>query len=268
MDKSINVISIAASPLKGEMTLGANILNDSLFGYLKDKGINLYKNIKNVFKDKRKRSLTIIISIIWLVLMIIRSLNINFFLIDIISYFTLSNSGLSGGIIPFIGGLIGKSVYVYFLSSLILQSKGDFRIVDHIKQFLKTFNLKDKSFFIFSSVGIGLSLIMYNFMTGNGSIDNSFIGIVSILLLLKTLYSKTGMMRETLHLLLNKVKIMKGAESNNLNSVVAGCIVGFMLGIAISPIGKNLSYIVGFSILIINIVVSIIIKNIKPLKIN
>lgn len=262
MNNDINIIFVAASPLKGEMTLGTNILNNSILGYLKSKSINLYKNIKNVFKDKRKRLLIITISIIWLVLILIKSLNINFFLTDIINYLTFSTGGTGGGVITIIGGLIGKSILAYFISTLILQNKNNLNVINYIKNFIKTFNLKEKSFIIFSVIGIGLSLILYNFITGDASMNNSVIGIVSILLLLKALYGKTGMMKETLHLFLNKTGIMKESESNNLNSVVTGCIIGFVLGIIISLIGKNLCYIIGFIVLIVGIVANFTMKKI------
>ncbi len=262
MNKNISTISLAASPLEGEMTfIQSNVLNESIMKYIKEKTGSLFKSIKDIFKDKRKMLLIIILSSIWFILMLLKALNINFILIDILSFLTFSQGGVSSNAIPVIGGLIGKAIFTFFITSLMLSKKGKQNFKEKIKSFIEVLNFKNKEFIIFSLLGVGLSLIAYNFLSG-GLISNSIIGIASIIMLLRSLYSKTGIIREKFYVILSNTKIITENADINLNRVEAGCILGFMLGILFSLIGPNFCYIIGSIILVTSIILRFTIKKI------
>lgn len=248
MNKQIRNIFFMASPLEGEMTfMGTDILNNSIIGLIKNQILSLYNNIKGIFKNKRKKTLIIVMSSVWFFLIILKSLNINFIFLDIANYLTFS-----------FGGFIGKTIMAYFVTSLVLPNQEKFQLIKNSKSFIKEIKFKDKNFIVFSLMGIGLSLIGYNFLSG-GIINNSVIGLVSIVMLLKTLNRKTGLIREGLSLVLSKTKLIKDNSSSKINMIIIGSIVGALIGILISLLGHNLCYIIGLIILVISIVLNFII---------
>ncbi len=255
---------IYADSKAGDMVLSNTNINGS-FNMLNDlinKPKYLFNNILNVLKDHKKRMIVIILSLIWFLSVIFKSFGIDFFLINWINYLSFANGGTHGNIIAIIGGFIGKTIFAYFVAILLLSEKGKINwIKSGINNFIKALDFKNKKQYPMMGIGIGISLIIYNFIAGNASINNSMMGIIALLLLIRSFSNNNIYIRKILGLVTNKLKNIIPSVDKNISPIIVGCVFGFVLGIIISFVMmNNLCYIIGLAILFIAVILSIIFK--------
>lgn len=280
--KSVTHNNLTASTRKGEMTLilpaniEDNILpNDDLMPskYILQSLKKLLRNMKSLIRDKKKRKPAIIITLIWTIIMIFNNLfDSNTIPFNIINFLTFSNGGTSGGLIGVVGGNIGKGVFAYFITTLIMPLikgkkpfsfiKGGF--IDAIK-IVGNREIRTKAH---AFLGIGLALILYNFMSSDASLSNSMIGIASLIMSIRMLSRKTGFLRGLIISFIGKYSKNKNVESLSVNRIISGFALGFALSVILSTTGISfIGYLVGSIFLIVSFIIKIIFKDTeKPNK--
>ncbi len=237
--------------------------------YLLQSAKKLMQDIKVILKDKKKRMPALIMTLIWGLFMIINiTLSANSSIFNVFNFLTFSNGGMNAGISGMVGGTIGRGIIAYFVSVSILPllkgKKLFLSTKDGFKNLVKVVVVKNIKSQTSIFVGAGLALISYNFLTGNASIQNSMIGIVSFIMSIRILSSKNSFLRGFLVSFMNKYTKNKVSDSLSINRILAGCTLGFVIAVALSVTGiSSICYIVGLLSIIVAIIIKIAVKNNK-----
>ncbi|MHB8129554.1 MAG: hypothetical protein ACYDEX_11200 [Mobilitalea sp.] len=265
--------SVCAGELElDQITLFTN--NDILtvpnpFHFLIKEGKRVVKGLFLAFKDKKKLIPTIIFSVVWIVLILLPRIGINSKLVQILSFLTFAQGGLSNNVLRILGGLVGKGIYAYLVTSLIIpitRGKNPFRSIASgmkttIEQYKNiTTNLVDLL------AGAGVAFIFYNFMAGYASLWKSMAAIAAMLLTLRALGSKSSSLNTFISLLLKRRKnhiIGTGGGQG----IIAGMSAGFALSIPISTIPYvSICYVIGGVMIVSGIIIRIINGKKKEVK--
>lgn len=226
------------------------------------KGIeNIFNGLKNAFRDKKKLIPAIVMAAIWIILTILPMLGVYNTPIRYLSFLTFARGGMGQGLLNIIGGTVGKGLYAYFVTALILpifSGKKPFKGIGRgIKTLLKSFAVKDISEAVPLFLGSGIALIIYNFLNANASLINSMAGIVGFIMALRALSRNTGFLRGFIMSVLNKLSKKKSMGTSFANRTIAGITTGFALSILFSTIPFRFTcYVVG----IIFIAVALILR--------
>ena len=245
-------ISAAIGPLK--------VLFQSLSG--------LFRGFGSAIKDKKRWIPALILALLWFILTLLPLLGINPMPVKLLSFLTFAGGGTSNGITGLVGGVVGKGVFAYFLMSLVMpltRGQKPFAGVGRgIKQFFQSIGAKSLAQFSPLLLGAGAALIGYNFMAGNASIQNSMVGIASILLSLRSLSNKTGFLRKFFLSFSKKVGANSTSTGAYVNRLIAGWTSGFAIGIVISSLKiGSLSLLLGAILLLTAVILGFVSRGSK-----
>lgn len=281
---------VAATSVLAEINLGSVFsLSDSVVPilgpvkYLGNRFIGIIKGIKSVFKDKKKLIPIILLAVTWIVLTLLPMLGINSVPIKVLSYLTFAKPGTTGGWFEITGGLVGKSIFAFFITSmavplfsrnkLSISNKSTGSTKGGVSQFFTSISesIKNTSLLPALLLGCAVSLLLYNFMTGDNSIQKSMLGIIALLLSLRALAGKTGFLRGFLTSWINKFKKKKADTAvagkmkdinKTISRFIAGITLGFALAIPLSTIPfPYTAYIAGAVLIIASIIFAIVSKD-------
>jgi hypothetical protein len=222
-------------------------------------------NIKCIVKNisvtiKEMRTSLVIMTAIWVILGILNYMGIKSKYISILNFLTVSLNGFQGnGIIGVFGGITAKLWLVMMMHQTISGIKQIFekkKYSTDIKENKRV--LKENLYKIFLNginlggfiiIGVGSALIIYAFLTVNGSLQNSFVVFIALITTLKILVSQTGVIINFFNRLLgiNPISNLPGY------SILIGLSLGFTLSISMAAIYGNaaLAYMVGFGTILI-----------------
>jgi len=221
----------------------------------------IIKDLKTVFKDKKRLALVGAISCVWLVLLILPALGVNYSALKWLNFLTFAQGGAIGGTLGLVGGLIGKGLLTYFFSILLLPFFNGGRpfveVGNGLKRFIDSFAVKDRSTLLPLLGGLGLALAFYNFLTVNNSLQNSMAGIAACLLGLRALANEGGFLRRFLFSL--TIKPGKGQKANApaITRFMAGWVAGFALGVPFSLTSISMiGYLTGIVVIIVAVILN------------
>ncbi len=270
-EKSIKASASIASPHEGEMVFNQDIFSSDEIGvnkllsikFLFNKVIVLFKSIKGIFRNKKKLISVMALSLIWLILLIISSLGISNSFFNTLNFLTFAKGGVNRGIVGMVGGIIGKGFFAYFMTILIKSPKKYFGTMKlGFKKLIENFTMKDKKSIAKILFGIGIALVGYNFLTGNASLGNSMIGIITFLISLRALVNKTGFLRSLLISVIRKFGKGKVISLSGVNIIMTGWSLGFVLGIPLSITRiSNIGYIAGILLVIVATIIKFFSKS-------
>lgn len=221
---------LLASQVAGPMTFKLEEQIPGPFRLVANSIKGLFRNFKGAFKDKKRLVLVIVMSLIWLALMILPLLKIDHGILRFLNFLTFAQGGMRGGFFGFIGGVVGKGVFTYFISSIIGGIFTGKKPLKGIGGSLKSL-FRNKGHLDALFLGIGIGLIVYNFFVGKASMQNSMIGIVGFVLSLRALSSKGGFIRRFVSSF--------GRKKQNfsfVNPFISGLTMGFLVSLPISAI--------------------------------
>ncbi len=203
------------------------------FKYLLSSIGRIFKGFKEVFGNKKRSIPVLLISFIWFLLMLLPALGVNLSAQNWLSFLTFAQGGTGGGLLSAAGGFIGKGVFAYFLTSLLLPLSGGKPFAGlgaGLKALFGSFGFRDKKAFASMLAGIGLALICYNFLTGNASLQNSMAGIAAFLVSLRALANNGGFLRGFFMSFSKKSRKSAVTSSSNATCIMAGWTLGFAAG--------------------------------------
>lgn len=224
---------------------------------------NIFKGFKSIFSDKKKLITAIALITIWIVLALFPMFGIGNRFLRFLSFLTFASGGMGRGIVNMIGGIVGKSIYAYFIVALILpifSGNNPFKgIGGGFNILFKSFAVKDMNGISPLLIGSGVSLVIYNFLNAYGILLNSIIGIVGFLMALRALSSKTGFLRGFINSLINKFNKKQLMNTSFANSIIAGMTSGFAIAILLSFIPfPRISYIVGILFILVGVIIKLV----------
>ncbi len=227
--------------------------------------IGLSDSLKRFFRNPKQLLPMVGLALFWLVLSLMPPLGINPWPVRFLSFLTFAQGGMYGGVVGALGGIIGKALFAYFFSALLLplfSGKNHFKALGTgFKSLAAGMALQGISAAAELMLGLGLALVLFNFFTGNANPVNSMAGIVGCLLALKALLSRGDLLRNLVLTAANKLSRGKTPKPLTVNRVIAGYGAGSALGIAISAVPlPYLAYILGALIFIVGLVMGIATK--------
>ena len=160
---------------------------------------NYFSRSFAVLKDPKQLLPTLVLGIVWMVLGIIGA-NVKVLPLPlwILSFLTFAQGGLYGGLFAAAGGIIGKAVIVTFLNAMIIpmfRGKKPFAgVTGGISGIFKGAAVQGLRDISPLTGGTGAALIIYGFMNSRQDMQEAMVGIVSIIMLLKNIGSKSGFM--------------------------------------------------------------------------
>jgi hypothetical protein len=199
----------------------------------------------------------------WLVLSTLPALGINPWPVRFLSFLTFAQGGMYGGMVGAAGGVIGKAVFAYFVSALILplfSGKKPFNGMGKwFKRLASGLAVKSANAAGQLALGVGLSLIVFNFLTGNASPVNSMAGVVGLVMAVRSLGNRGGFFWGLLLSAANKLS--KGGVPTQMavSRVMSGYAAGSAAGVALSTlrVAPYLPYALGSLLLIAGLVLGI-----------
>lgn len=256
---------VDAPASRGESVLSQNSFgitdNDSILNPLQvlTRGIkSLYKNSKTVFKSKRRLIPALALALIWVLLIPLHLLGVNWVPVNILSFLTFAKGGLSPNLFHTIGGVIGKGVVAglvlpFFTGQNPLQIS-----VSGMKQVRNLIWSRRPTDMTALLSGTGAALIAYNFMAGQTSLEMSMAAVAGFVLSLRALGKQTGFLKSLVFSVVAKIRRDKRVDSDFVKRVVAGMSMGFALAIPLSTADISMAgYLVGGIVLIAGILTGI-----------
>ena len=174
-----------------------------------------------------------VLSLVWVILTLLPHLGYNPFFIKILSLLTFSQGGASNSSFKIFGGLVGKSIFLVFITTFLDGSIK--KIHQSIKPFIRGFKQKSKIGFGYLFLGIGVANIIFNFIVGYAALIRGIIGLVCFILILLALKSTRGFTYRFIYSILRKYKnIETKTISEKMNAILSGMGLGFIIGTLLS----------------------------------
>lgn len=221
---------------------------EGLISILKSGFRGLVGGFKRTLGDKKRLTLVIVLSVIWLVVNILAVLEIFPLPIKLLSWLTAAQGSI-------LGGAIGKGLVAALLAQLI-SNKGMFKTFKNGLGQLKGMLKGGKETIAPLLFGGGIALVACNVMISS-NMQNSMVCIAAFLLSIKA-QTQNGFVRRLAAALLPK------ATSTTITKLMGGWTIGFALFAVISilPGGRN-GYLLGILMLIVCGIMTIVGKNKK-----
>ncbi len=213
----------------------------------------------------------LVLSVLWLGLSLLSVWGFFPQSVRVLSFLTFAQGGMYGGIWGAVGGVVGKAVFAYFFGALVwplFVGHNPFRGLGRgVKALFSGFFVKSAVSATQLIVGIGLGLIVFNFLSGNAGKANSVIGIVGFLLALRALSADGSILRKGLSAVIAKFTHGAVPAAQALGRVISGYATGQAIGVALAawsriqrPLTAYLPYIAGAVLLLLGLVIGIAAK--------
>lgn len=198
-----------------------------------------------LFKNPKMLILTLVIAGVQSALAYLKLLLPSSEIVKYASLITFAQGGMYAGLLGAVGGVIGKGFYTWFINNLVFsmfKPKGP--------KAVKTKEPKTKGVFGLVLLGLGLALVVYNFLSGNASLENSVIGVTAMFASYQTLKKKNGFLVGFL-CSFTKGKMTRGAAGIVIKGMIAGFFFGVLSSLRFSGIW---CYLAGAVFLILSMV--------------
>ncbi len=176
---------------------------------------------------------TLILSLVWLGLSVAKTQFPDSLFLSVLSFFTFAQGGMYAGLLGAVGGILGKAFLAWFVtgifSAVITKQKPFTKKENKMKVLAGFFVAKDISGVALLLGGIGSGLITYNFLTGNGSLENSVIGITTAMAAFRVRKNPNSFLKGFI-LSFGRGKLKTAAADH----FVAGLVLGLPVGILFS----------------------------------
>lgn len=221
----------------------------------------LILSLKSIFKNKKRLILIGIIALLWIIFILLPVFGINPLPVKILSFLTFAQGGISMNPLRVIGGVIGKGVFAIFFLSLF--DDGLKRMKGAFPKLLSSFKTKSVYQIGLMLTGVGLSLILYNFMAGYAALIKAMVGVASLMLILETIGTEQGfIIQMTAALTAKQTPNGKVSDEKAIQSLLTGLTTGFAFGVLLSlvPFGYT-PYIAGAAAFPVGVVFVLVFKN-------
>lgn len=238
-----------------------------VFSYVK-------RSLKNMFRFSKAELIALLVFIIlWAatgILKVTNPSNTNSIL-NAIAYLTASYNGLQQGTLSIVGGIFAKSTVYFLIAGTFIPSianvfKGNLKqefkgISQFFKQLIKIRpnNLSQLSML---ALGIGLALVMYNFLSVDGSFQNNFVSILLAISLIGQFGDKSTFTVGFLSQLFKKSANKSSATATLQMGLIFGFTLSIPLALNFSNI-KNIGFIIGGAAILLGIALTVVARSSK-----
>lgn len=234
----------------------------SLFAFIKKSIRDGLASLQQLLKTPKRLIPMLVLGVFWLILSILPALGINPLPVRLLSFLTFAQGGMYGGVWGAVGGVLGKAVFAYFVSALILplfSGKNPFKgMVKGLKGFASGLVVQSVAAASQLILGIGLALVVFNFLTGNASAVNSMAGVVGFVLAVKALWTRGGFFWSLLLSVAHSLSRGRSPSQMTIGRVMSGYAAGSAAGIALSALRlPYLPYALGVLLIIAGVILGI-----------
>lgn len=237
----------------------------SPLGFIKSSLRSSSAAVKSMLKNPKQMIPMLAMSAVWLILSLLPAFGINPVPVQILSFLSFAQGGMYGGPLGAVGGIVGKALFAYFITALILplfSGKKPFKGTGTgFKRFFTGLAVQSIHSLALLLTGFGFALILFNFLTGNASLVNSMAGVTGFLIALKGLGSKSGFIWGLLLSITNKFSNGKVSSPVTVSRIITGFAAGNAASIALSALSiPYLLYAVGILLIIAGVIAAVIVK--------
>lgn len=228
-------------------------------------------SFRQLFKTPKRLIPLIVMSALWLILALLPALGINPWPVKLLSFLTFAQGGMYGGVWGAVGGVLGKAVFAYFVSALVsplFMGRNPFKSGRAGKDFFSGLALQSANAAASLAVGVGLALVVYNFLTGNASLVNSMAGVTGLFLAIRSILRKGGFLWGLALSIVHKLSRGRVPSQLTVSRVITGYAAGSALGVLLSavpwpyfPITVYIPYMVGGALIIIGLLLGVALKS-------
>lgn len=243
----------------------------TLSGLIKNSFTQAKAALAAYLKNPKQLIPVIVLAVFWIALGVLQALEIKPWPLKFLSFLTFAQGGLFGGFWGAVGGIVGKSIFAYFISALLMPlftgKASKKAIVEGFRRFTSGFKQFSLGVAAALLMGIGAALIVYNFLSGNSTLINSMPGLVGFVLALRTLIRQTGFFWNLLLMIAGKLSQGKLPATITVHRFFSGFAAGGLAGVGLSALPwAYLPYLVGLVLVVVGIVLGIISKSQKSMK--
>jgi len=221
----------------------------------------------SALKNPKQMIPTVVLGVFWLVLALLGSYGINPLPVRIISFITFAQGGMFGNVLGAIGGILGKLLVVAFLNAAVIplfQKKSPFSgVIGGIKGFFEALAVKSISSVAPLLGGVGFSLLLYAFMNSTQSLQNSVVGIIGFIMLLKNIGRQGGFLWGLIFSAVSSISKGKTPSYIAITRGLSGMTLGFVLGVTLSAIRLSWCVWLGAGFLLFALIFTIIARSKK-----
>lgn len=221
--------------------------------------------IKSILTDLRKGLRrnsyllpVFILLTVWLIVSLLITNGVKGFFLQLLAFLTYSQGAMTGGLLGFLGGVAGKMLYVYFvvmISAPYFSLQKPFKGLKsglqlYLLDMKKFRNIDDLNGFV---LGLSLAFISYNMLSGDNSLINAIVIFPLIVILLRTLARKSGIIWD----LYKRIFIAKKVVTIPLKAISA-YISGLVLAVFTFAFKSAfISYYIGLALFLIYIILKL-----------
>jgi len=221
----------------------------------------------SALKNPKQMIPTVVLGVFWLVLALLGSYGINPLPVRIISFITFAQGGMFGNVLGAIGGILGKLLVVAFLNAAVIplfQKKSPFSgVIGGIKGFFEALAVKSISSVAPLLGGVGFSLLLYAFMNSTQSLQNSVVGIIGFIMLLKNIGRQGGFLWGLIFSAVSSISKGKTPSYIAITRGLSGMTLGFVLGVTLSAIRLSWCAWLGAGFMLFALIFTIIARSKK-----
>ncbi|NLL00959.1 MAG: EscU/YscU/HrcU family type III secretion system export apparatus switch protein [Clostridiales bacterium] len=225
----------------------------------------------SALKNPKQMIPTVVLGVFWLVLALLGSYGINPLPVRIISFITFAQGGMFGNVLGAIGGILGKLLVVAFLNAAVIplfQKKSPFSgVIGGIKGFFEALAVKSISSVAPLLGGVGFSLLLYAFMNSTQSLQNSVVGIIGFIMLLKNIGRQGGFLWGLIFSAVSSISKGKTPSYIAITRGLSGMTLGFVLGVTLSAIRLSWCVWLGAGFLLFALIFTIIARSKKEVSV-
>lgn len=197
-------------------------------------------SLADYFEHPKKLIPMLVLAAVWLLLSLLPAFGINPWPVKLLSFLTFAQGGMYGGFWGVVGGVIGKAVVAYFVSTLLLpllKGKNPLKgMGDGFKRFFSGMAVKSAAAGAQLMLGIGLALIVFNFLTGNASAVNSLVGVIGFVLAIRALFTSGGFFWSLMLSVAHRLSGGRIPSQMAIGRVMSGYAAGSALSVALAAV--------------------------------
>ena len=204
---------------------------------------------------------TIILSAMWIVLGILQTTVGKNLPMSVLNFISYAQGGLYGGVVGAIGGIVGKIIIAAFLNALIapLFVKGAKPFQNFgggIKNMFKGMAVTSMRAVATLLAGIGFALVVYSFFNITQGWEESLVGVVGIVMVIKNIGQKGGFLWSLFFSMLSTFTGGKTPSYIGITRFLSGLALGFGLGAGLNAFGLRWCLIFASGTLVLAFILS------------
>ena len=246
-----------AQPVLQQKAMG-NKTNLGPVGFLFSSLRKSLAGIGTLFKHPKLLLPMVVMSLSWVALSYLKLLMPDSGAVFLLSVLTFAQGGMYAGMVGAVGGVVGKMLFSWFITSAMAPLLGGKALAGGEKKLKSKMPSLGGLRGLFQLLaGLGAALVLYHFLSGNASPENAMIGVTSFITCFRGVKRPDGFIQGFLR------SLTKGRmRQDSAARITLGLGLGFLGGIVLTFMGMGKAcYLYGFVLLSISLFIVFLTRN-------